>query len=73
MTGMIIPFPSHLLSSTFSSYLGGQTWPSFAIKNIILSFDNKNQTWTEVGQMNIERASHAVSVVNAHDVLDYCQ
>ena len=40
--------------------------------NTILSFDVTNQVWTEVGHMNINRFAHAVSVVNAKDVIQYC-
>ena len=38
----------------------------------ILSFDVINQVWTEVGHMNIKRFAHAISVVKAEDVVNYC-
>merc|ERR1712126_766920 len=38
----------------------------------ILSFDISSQSWIKVGQMLEKRRSHAMSVVDAQDVMYYC-
>ena len=39
----------------------------------ILQFDPDESSWTQVGQLQIARSQHGVSVVNIDDVFHYCQ
>ena len=39
----------------------------------ILLFNPDDGSWTQVGQMKIARSYHGASVVNVHDIVDYCQ
>ena len=38
----------------------------------VLEFSAEEQTWKKVGSMNIERSSHAISVINYNSIEDYC-
>ena len=38
----------------------------------ILRYNPEEDTWTEVGNMAIPRAGHAVSVVDANEMDQYC-
>ena len=38
----------------------------------ILSFDINTEIWTQVGQMKKKRYRHAISVVDAEEVLNFC-
>ena len=51
-------------------FVGGKG-PRIKADNI-LRFDKVRHTWSKVGKMKQERDHHAVSIVNADDVMNYC-
>ena len=39
----------------------------------ILEFNAEDGTWSKVGSMLLNRAQHAVSVINYLEIADYCE
>ena len=66
-------FTSFLKSNYCSiSFKGGEI-KSHTATDYILKFDVNKHTWSQVGKMKIKRDFHAASVVNAEDVIHYCE
>ena len=70
----------NILSQTVDRYLtsftGGssdRTYPDpDEVTDAILQFDTDSLEWTKVGDLNVARYDHAMSVVNVSDVQEYC-
>ena len=43
------------------------------IFNYILQYHPDSASWTQVGQMKHGRSLHGASLVDADDIIDYCQ
>jgi len=51
---------------------GGENYYLDEVYDTVLSFDGTTNEWTQVGNMKQKRKFHAISVVNADLVMDYC-
>ena len=40
--------------------------------NDVMEFDAEEERWHNIGAMSIDRASHAVSVINFNSITAYC-
>ena len=72
-----VPFPVHLIgvvwyhTFSYTDILGG--YDGINEQDNILQFNPDDGSWTQVGQLQVAREAHAVSLVNAVDLIDYCQ
>ena len=63
------------LTGGFNGYDSTGNWvgQTSGHKDTILRFEPSSLQWTEVGAMSRPRASHALSLVRAEEVQQYCQ
>ena len=50
---------------------GGWDWDG-NLYDTILQFNSDDGSWTQVGQLKVARYDHGASVVNADDIINYC-